>query len=326
MAAPPDRPGDSPPALPPAAPGPAVRPPMTQASPARRPGPGQRGPGQRGGRSRALPGRVAGRYGLLLIVLIATYLLSAFNGAQLAVDLQIALFAIVLLLALRTSPLPGRGPRAVGAAALAGSLAAFAAAFTGTDTGIGAAQLWKALMLLFTAILIVRRVLAMPTVTIQSIYGALSAYLIIGMMFAACYGALEHLTGAPFFAQGKAANPQTFQYFSFTTLTTLGYGDFTAAADSGRAIAIIEALTGQIFLVTLVARLVAAYRAPAEEEALSQRRGQARPRRPPASESRTAMLRHRMPAVRGSSPAARSRARPARSARRPAPPQDDTGP
>ena len=56
------------------------------------------------------------------------------------------------------------------------------------------------------------------------------------------------------------ANTQTFQYFSYTTLTTLGYGDYTAVANSGRSVAVMEALSGQIFLATLVARLVAAFR------------------------------------------------------------------
>jgi hypothetical protein len=114
-----------------------------------------------------------------------------------------------------------------------------------------------------TVIMVVRRVLARPTVTIQSIYGALSAYLIIGLMFAAGYAAVEHLGEADFFANNQPANTQTFQYFSFTTLTTLGYGDFTAAQNGGRSIAVIEAMTGQVFLATLVARLVTAYRAPA---------------------------------------------------------------
>jgi voltage-gated potassium channel Kch len=54
-------------------------------------------------------------------------------------------------------------------------------------------------------------------------------------------------------------NAQTLQYFSFTTLTTLGYGDFTAAGSLGRALAVLEALAGQVFLATLVARLVSAY-------------------------------------------------------------------
>jgi hypothetical protein len=149
---------------------------------------------------------------------------------------------------------------------LTGSLAAVAAALTGTQAGYGWTEIWKALILLFSAVLIVRRVLARRTVTIQSIYGALSAYLIMGLMFAACYAAIQLLGAAPFFVHGESASPQTFQYFSFTTLTTLGYGDFTAAGNGGRAIATLEALVGQVFLATLVARLVAAFRAPGERD------------------------------------------------------------
>jgi voltage-gated potassium channel Kch len=103
-------------------------------------------------------------------------------------------------------------------------------------------------------------VLAFGTVTLQSIYGAISAYLVIGFMFAAVFAAIYHFSGDQFFLPGEAASTQTFQYFSYTTLTTLGYGDFTAGYSSGRAVAVLEALTGQVFLATLVARLVAAFR------------------------------------------------------------------
>jgi len=85
-------------------------------------------------------------------------------------------------------------------------------------------------------------------------------------MFAAFYAAINDLVPGDFFANNQLANPQTFQYFSFTTLTTLGYGDFTAIGSGGRAVAILEALTGQIFLATLVARLVAAYRGPSDRQ------------------------------------------------------------
>jgi len=214
-------------------------------------------------RDRTRPPGPGGRYGLLLLVLIATYLLSAFSGQKATAIAQVGLVAVILVLALRTSPLPGRWPTLIGVVTVAGSVAVvLAASLTGTPAGTGAADLWKALMLLLTAVLIVRRVLARPVVTIQSIYGALSAYLVTGLMFAACYAAIQHLGGAPFFAGGQPATTQTFQYFSFTTLTTLGYGDFTAAGNGGRAIAVMEALTGQLFLATLVARLVAAYRSP----------------------------------------------------------------
>ena len=213
----------------------------------------------------AVPGRreSGGRYGLLLLVLIGTYLFSAFSGAHLTTEIQIGLFALVLLLAMRSSPLPGRWPLVIIALTVTGSAAALAATLTGTPAGEGAAELWKALILLLTTVVVVRRVLAKPTVTIQSLYGAISAYLIIGLMFAACYAAVQRLeNGTDFFADSQPANTQTLQYFSFTTLTTLGYGDFTAARNGGRSIAVLEAMTGQVFLATLVARLVSAYQRP----------------------------------------------------------------
>jgi hypothetical protein len=206
-----------------------------------------------------------GRYGLLLLILILTYLLSAFTKGRTMIDLQLLLFLALLLLALRTSRVRGRRAWLAAGVALAGSAAAFGAALTGTQVGDGVAAIWKGLVLLLAIILILSRVLAKPTVTVQSIYGALSAYVLIGMMFAAFYAAFEYLGGGGFFAAGQPANTQTFQYFSFTTLTTLGYGDFTSAENGGRAVAVLEAMTGQIFLATLVARLVSAYRSsPAE--------------------------------------------------------------
>ena len=255
---------------------------MMQASPARRPGGSD-------GRTR-LP-KLGGRYGLLLLVLISTYLLSSFSISA-AGDLQVVLFLAVLLLALRTSPFSRQWTMVVGAVALIGSAAAVGASLTGTDTGEGASELWKGLVLLLTAVLIVRRVLARSTVTLQSIYGALSAYIVIGLMFAAFYAAIEHLGAGHFFANGERANTQTFQYFSFTTLTTLGYGDFTAAGNGGRALAVMEALTGQVFLATLVARLVAAFRATPEQAPPV-----SRPRWPPSSvRHRTSTSYRRKPA------------------------------
>jgi hypothetical protein len=79
-------------------------------------------------------------------------------------------------------------------------------------------------------------------------------------MFAACNAAMDRFGGGAFFANRSPANVQTFQYFSFTTLTTLGYGDFTTAHNAGRAVAVIEAPIGQVFLATPVARLVSAFR------------------------------------------------------------------
>src|SRR5258708_26081265 len=82
--------------------------------------------------------------------------------------------------------------------------------------------------------------------------------------------------GDTFFAQRAAGNSKTFQYFSFTTLTTLGYGDYTAAASGGEGVAVMEAMVGQVFLATLVARVVAAFRGPQQEPERGPQQGQQR--------------------------------------------------
>ncbi|MGH3398355.1 MAG: potassium channel family protein, partial [Streptosporangiaceae bacterium] len=208
-----------------------------------------------------------GRYGLLLFLLIATYLLSAFTSSTWIGGAQLAVFVATGFLALRSSGLPQRRARLIGLVGLAGSAAALGLSIARPNDGaIAAASIWTGLLLLTTIVVIVRRILGFSTVTIQSIFAAVSSYLMIGLMFAAFYAADYQLHGRQFFADGRQGTSQTFQYFSFTTLTTLGYGDFTASDSGGRAIAVLEALTGQIFLATLVARLVAAFRAPSGRE------------------------------------------------------------
>jgi len=221
--------------------------------------PGPEGPAAPG----APPGVPPERFGLLLLLLIFTYLLSAFTTGTVVNAVRIVLFAAALLLALRSALVTKWVARLIAGVTLAGSAAALALAVAQpSGTGAGVAQIWTGLVLLGAVVAIVHRVLRSPQVTLQSIYAAVSAYMIIGLMFAAFYGAMNRLGGTPFFANGQPGNTRTFQYFSFTTLTTLGYGDFTAAGNGGRAVAVLEAMVGQIFLATLVARLVSAFQRP----------------------------------------------------------------
>jgi hypothetical protein len=208
------------------------------------------------------PEPAPGRYGALLILLIAGYLLSAFIDERWIGSLQVVLFTVVMILALRSSSVSRRAVRLLLVVAVIGVPLFFAISLSSAtgDVGIGFANLWTGLVLLTAVVMIVHRVLAFGTVTLQSIFGAFSAYLIVGLMFASFFAAIYHFSGGVFFANNQPGNTQTFQYFSFTTLTTLGYGDFTALENSGRAVAVMEALTGQVFLATLVARLVAAFR------------------------------------------------------------------
>ena len=175
------------------------------------------------------------------------------------------LFLAVVLISLRNAPLRRGTLRTITIGLVAGSvLAGILQVLDKNGPGAGVANIWTGLILLVSAGLIVRRVLARPEISLQSIYGALSAYLILGLMFAAFYAAMYHFGGDTFFVQGKhIGDTRLFQYFSFVTLTTTGYGDYTAAASGGQAVAVIEAITGVIFLATLVARLVAGFRSTA---------------------------------------------------------------
>lgn len=225
------------------------------------------------------------RFGLLLVVLVITYLLSAFTSGVWVSALQIVLVVTVAVLAVRTGHMARRTAQASVTVAVGGSVATVTLALVySADVGIGLASVWTALVLLFAAVLIVRRVLSHSVVTLQSIFGALSAYMILGLMFAAVFGAMNRF-GGTFFAGGEPANLNTLQYFSFTTLTTLGYGDFTAADSGGRAVAVMEALVGQVFLATLVARLVAAFGGTGGRP--RRRAPRARPRPPARARPRT---------------------------------------
>jgi hypothetical protein len=200
-----------------------------------------------------------GRYGLLLLTLIAAYLVSAVTHSRWGGVVHIAFVAAIVLLAVRHSVLSTWQTWLASIVVIGTAIGAGFSITSANKPAEGAANLWSSLMLLITVVIIVNGVLRIDQVTEQSIYGALSAYLLVGLMFAAVYGALVFFVSEPFFANGQPADNQTLQYFSFTTLTTLGYGDFTAAGSLGRAFAVLEALTGQVFLATLVARLVSAY-------------------------------------------------------------------
>jgi hypothetical protein len=203
--------------------------------------------------------RAPARYGLLLITLIAAYLVSAVTQTRWGGAIHVAFVAAVALLAVRhTRPWP-RGTWLAAGAVLATGVAAGVGAASASKLATGLADSWNGLVLLLTVVIIIDRVLRLDRVTGQSIYGALSAYLLIGLMFAAWYSAIGSFVAGPFFADGQPLNASNVQYFSFTTLTTLGYGDFTAAGNLGRALAVLEAISGQVFLATLVARLVSAY-------------------------------------------------------------------
>jgi Ion channel len=93
-------------------------------------------------------------------------------------------------------------------------------------------------------------------VTPQAVTGALTLYLLLGLVFAWVIGFVAKVQTAPYFAQQANASTSQIVYFSFTTLSTTGFGDLTAASHAGRALAVVEMLLGQLYLVTVIGVLV----------------------------------------------------------------------
>ena len=96
-------------------------------------------------------------------------------------------------------------------------------------------------------------------IDIRTVLGAVCIYVLLGMLFAFVYAAIDALSSGPFFVQTAHATTPDFLYFSYITQTTVGYGDFTASGDLGRALAVVEAVTGQLYLVTVIAVLVSRF-------------------------------------------------------------------
>ena len=113
-----------------------------------------------------------------------------------------------------------------------------------------------ALLVTATLPVTINRVLHHERVTWETILGALCAYVLIGLLFAFLFLAVDDFRDTPFFAQPGEHDQGEFLYFSFVALTTLGLGDLSPSVGLPQALTVLEALIGSIFLVTLVARLV----------------------------------------------------------------------
>jgi Ion channel len=214
--------------------------------------------------------RERARYGFLMLATVA--LLAVQGTVDPGAFQQVVVTALAgasLLLAFRAARL---SPRLVAFAAGV-SVAALAVSILRATTGgigEGAALAMNAALVALgppaIAVGLVRDLRATGVVQIQSLLGVLSLYMLIGMAFGFVYGAIDRFGGDPFFAGGDTATVAHCIYFSFTTLATVGYGDFVARTDLGHTLAVSEALIGQIYLVTVVSLIVSNLRRPPRDD------------------------------------------------------------
>jgi hypothetical protein len=199
-------------------------------------------------------------YGLVLLLILVTYALSAAITAAWALSLVLSVQIATVWVTLRASR-ARRLARAIANVILViATLAALMSLFIhqGT-TGTGLLAALSGLLYLVAPFSIVRHLAQRRAVDLQTVLGAIAAYLLVGMFFAFLYRALGALEAGLFFgSQGEGTFPQDL-FFSFTTLTTTGYGNLVPAGNPGQSFAVLEMLVGQLFLVTAVAKVISAW-------------------------------------------------------------------
>jgi hypothetical protein len=202
-----------------------------------------------------------GRYSLLLAAIVCAFSvqgIAAPNADEQAI--VSVLLSATLLLALSTAEAKPTVMRVAILLAACVVLASVVEAANGNIDG-RATRIANALLvgLAPPAIMVgvVRGLRVREAVTLEAVFGVLCIYILLGMFFAFVYGSMDHLGSGPFFAGGQQATVSRCLYFSFSTLTTAGFGDLTALSNLGHTLSVFEALLGQIYLVTVVALIVA---------------------------------------------------------------------
>ena len=197
-------------------------------------------------------------YGLVFFLIIVDYIAvsTLLNNAWGRVVI-VVLLGSTLLFTLRTSRARSIWQLLAVIYLLASAFSAVIIALVpGADTVSQWTTIVGGLLLIVTPLTILRNISSHRVVTTGTVLGAICVYLLIGFSFAFVYFAVGYLSAAPFFEGQPEAPFNSYLFFSYMTLTTVGYGNLIPTSNLGQTLAMLEALSGQIYLVIIVARLV----------------------------------------------------------------------
>jgi Ion channel len=199
-------------------------------------------------------------FGSVMVLILATYALSVSVDAAWGQSLVLILQIATVWLALRIAQARRRVLLAASIAlALAGVIAVLNVVGVSESDLSAPVFIMSAMLYLFAPLSILRALISRSQVDQETVLGAIDAYLMVGMFFAYTYMALGAIH-SPFFQNGGQTTVAQALFFSFTTLTTTGYGNLVPAGNPGQSLAVLEMLIGQLFLVTAVAKVINAWR------------------------------------------------------------------
>jgi len=200
----------------------------------------------------------ADSYGLVLLLVMMTYIVSVSVTKEWAGSFVLTIQLGTVWLTLRTSR--ARAATRFVANIVLG-LAAVATVISFFDhqpgTELGGIFALCCLLYLIAPFAIVRHLVLRRDIDSETLLGAIAAYLLIGMFFAFAYQAAGQFGSVAFFGSAGDGTLSQDLFFSFVTMTTVGYGNLVPAANPGQTLAVLEALIGQLFLVVAVGKIIA---------------------------------------------------------------------
>jgi hypothetical protein len=195
-------------------------------------------------------------WAVLVAISVAFFFAALAPDDSWATSVLVLIETATLVLALRTAGWRVTQSRIVFVLVAVGTCAAIADILWNTNLANALLGILMGLLTLTLAVVIALGAVEQGDVNSKSVAGAICVYILLGMVFMHAYGVMAALGHGPFFAQGTDGTRALRLYFSYTTLATLGYGDYTPAGNLGHALAVVEALIGQLYLVTVVAVVV----------------------------------------------------------------------
>jgi hypothetical protein len=205
--------------------------------------------------------RATDAFGLVLGLVIVTFVLtSLITNTGWGAVLITAVIGATSVVALTSARAPVRSVHAAIYLSALSLVLAFLEAVTDAFVWLNIAGLIQVTLLAVATVAVLIRVVTSEEVNARTILGAISVYTTLGLLFGFAYEAIGRIQDTPFFGGDPHIQHGDYLFFSYTTLTTTGYGDLVPAGQPGEMIATFEMLIGQIFLVTLVAGLVSLWR------------------------------------------------------------------
>ncbi|MEM8612099.1 MAG: potassium channel family protein [Cyanobacteria bacterium P01_H01_bin.105] len=212
----------------------------------------------------SLPKHNHQKYRQLLTVLAVTFVVSPFLKAGIGNILSISLLLYTLIVVVHSFALPRRWLIVYSAIAIT----AFCLEVISTLNGVNylnqpftlISQIIFAIYLAGAAYWIGRDIFTAPNVTLDTVRGGISVYMLIGFVWALLYGIVNTLD-ANAFSQPLLQQDSYLRtiHFSFTTLTTLGYGDIVPLSEVAQVLTNLEAIVGQMYSSVLIAILIGSY-------------------------------------------------------------------